>query len=262
MEILEEFRASGLDVSELPGNTGKLRLALDLAAELRARARLRVLDVGCAGPEPLNLWLPFRPLWHRLELVAVDVAGLERVEARARELGLALGTRAASATDLRAFRGFDAVVSTQVLEHVREWPRAVREMAAALRPGGVLFVTCDSGDAARPPAERVRLVGKRAFARARSRWPALERVPVSGEWERGPQTEELRAAAVAAGLDVERLEPYSLRALKRVQRAAGSTSRQVWLALEESLATDGAAPLAEYAILYLRARRSPAAPER
>jgi SAM-dependent methyltransferase len=262
VEVLEEFRASGLDLSELPGNTGKLRLALDLAAELRAAGRMRVLDVGCAGPEPLNLWLPFQPLWDRLELVAADVAGLDRVEARARDLGLALETRAASAIDLRAFRGFDAVVSTQVLEHVREWRRALGEMAAALRPGGALYATCDSGDTARPRAERVRLTGKRAFARARARWPALERAPVSGEWERAPRAEELRAAAVAAGVDVERLERYSLRALKRVQRAAGSETRQLWLALEESLAADGGARPDDYAILYLRARRPPDVAER
>ena len=257
MDVLQEFRASGLDLSELPGNTGKLRLALDLAAQVRVAGRIRVLDVGCAGPEPLNLWLPFRPLWDRLELVAVDVAGLDRVEARALELGLPLETRAASATDLGTFRGFDAVVSTQVLEHVRDWPRAVGEMAAALRTGGVLYATCDSGETARGRAELVRLAGKRAFARARSRWPALGRAPVSGEWERGPQADELRAAAVAAGLDIERLEPYSLRALKRVQRSAGSRTRQLWLALEESLAAEGGAPAGEYAILYLRARKPP-----
>jgi SAM-dependent methyltransferase len=255
VEVLDEFRASGLDLSELPGNTGKLRLALDLSAQVRAAERLRVLDVGCAGSEPLNLWLPFRPLWDRLELVAVDVAGLDRVEARAQELGLPLETRVASATDLGAFRGFDAVVSTQVLEHVREWRRGVSEMAAALRPRGVLYATCDSGETARPRAELVRLAGKRVFARVRVRWPVLERAPFSGEWERAPRADELRTAAVAAGLDVERLEPYSLRALKRLQRVAGSRTRQLWLALEQSLAADGGAPAGDYAILYLRARR-------
>ena len=255
MHTLDEFRDSGLDLSELPGNTAKLRLALDLSAQLVERGRLRILDVGCAGPEPLNLWLPFRPLWEQVELVGVDVTGLERVERRARELGIALDTQRASATDLSALRGFDAVVSTQVLEHVPDWHGALHEMRNALATAGVLYLTCDSGETRRPPPERLRLVGKRAFARARSRVAALDRVPVSGEWERGPTRDELRAAARAAGLAIERLEPYSLRALKIAQRPAGSESRQLWLALEESLAGDGGVPIGEYAVLYLRARR-------
>jgi SAM-dependent methyltransferase len=255
VRTLDELRESELDLSELPGNTAKIRLALDVAAELRERGSLRVLDVGCAGPEPLNLWLPFRPLWDRLELVGVDVAGLERVRHRARELGLAVETRVASAIDLAAFRGFDAVVSTQVIEHVIEWRRAVRELRDALAPGGKLYVTCDSGETQRPRVERFRLVGKRAFARARSRVAALERVPLSGEWERGPTRAELHDAARDAELEVERLQPYALRALKVAQRAAGPQTRQLWLALEESLARDGGAPGGDYAVLYLRARR-------
>ena len=42
------------------------------AAQLREHGRLRVLDVGCAGPQPLELWEPFRPYFDRLELVGVD----------------------------------------------------------------------------------------------------------------------------------------------------------------------------------------------
>ena len=119
---LEEFRGSGLAADSLPGNSSKLRLTLDLAALASRRRHLRVLDVGCAGPEPLTLWQPFVPIRDQIELVGVDVAGLDRTEVRARELGLEIDLRHVSASDLTAAFGdasFDAVVSTQVFEHLQ-----------------------------------------------------------------------------------------------------------------------------------------------
>src|SRR5215213_7272496 len=118
---LEEFRESGLAAESLTGNSAKLRLTLDLAALASRLGRLRVLDVGCAGPEPLNLWGPFAPVLDRIELVGVHIAGLDRAKARARELGLDVELRHASASGLTAAVGeasFDVVVSTQVLEHL------------------------------------------------------------------------------------------------------------------------------------------------
>jgi hypothetical protein len=72
-------------------------LTLDLAALTSRQRHLRALDVGCAGPEPLNLWEPFVPLRDFLEVVGVDVAGLDRTEARARVLGFDVELRDVSA---------------------------------------------------------------------------------------------------------------------------------------------------------------------
>ena len=248
--VLDEFEASGLDLRSLPGNAAKLRLILDLAARVRESERLRVLDVGCAGPEPLNLWEPFVPFFDRLQLVGVDVRGLDRVEARARELGLTMEVRQGTALALDG--EYDAVVSTQVLEHLPDWRAGLAQMARVLRPGGTLYVTCDSGDLRRALAARARLVAKRAYARL-----PVKPLPVSGEWERGPRLEELGDAARSVGLELERLDRYALHDVKTAQRHAGSTTRQLWLALEETLAaeTRGRLDPGLYGILYLRARR-------
>ena len=260
---LEEFQESGLAAGSLTGNSGKLRLTLDLAALASRLGRLRVLDVGCAGPEPLNLWQPFVPLRDLVELVGVDIAGLDRTEARARELGLDVELRHVSATGLTAAFGeasFDVVASTQVLEHLQDWRDALREMGHVLRPGGTLFVTCDSGDVRATVGKRTRLSGKRAYAALRRRMPAVGKVGntfVSGEWERGLRKSELGEALSVAGLDVERLEWYCLHCVKVAQRHAGSVTRLLWLSMEEALAKESAESIdpSLYAIIYARARR-------
>ena len=261
--VLDEIAASRLALDRLRGSSAKMRLALDLEAELRRRGRLRVLDVGCAGPSPLNLWKPFVPLREQLELVGVDVAGLERADTRARELGLVFQPRQASADELvRTFgeAAFDAVVSTQVLEHLPDWWAALREMRDVVAPGGILYVTCDSGELARPPTERVRLAGKRVYARVWSRLgrqPPARRLFPSGEWERAPRAADLAAAAHRLGLEIERLAPYALRTVKEAQRPAGPVTQQLWLALEEALLAEagGTVDAGLYSLLYLRARR-------
>jgi SAM-dependent methyltransferase len=260
--VLREFAESGLALDRLSGNSAKLRLSLDLAARLREEGRLRVLDVGCAGPDPLNLWEPFAPFRSALEVVGVDIEGLDRVRSRARELDFPIEVREGSALalgDVVDGGSFDAVVSTQVLEHLRDWRGGLREMARALKQGGVLYLTCDSGELTRSAALRARLAGKRVYAVAAERIPALARVGasvVSGQWERGPRLAELREAAGRAGLEVERLERYCLHDVKAAQRHAGASTRQLWLALEEALSREAGEAVDPrlYGILYLRAR--------
>lgn len=261
---LEEFRQSGLAAESLTGNSAKLRLTLDLAALASRLGRLRVLDVGCAGPEPLNLWQPFVPLRDQFELVGVDIAGLDRAEARSHELGLGIELHQVSASGLTSAFGeasFDVVASTQVLEHLYDWRDALGEMGRVLRPGGTLLVTCDSGDVRTKPGKRTRLAGKRAYASVRRRMPAVGQLGdnlVSGEWERGLRKSELGEALSVAGLEVERLEWYCLHCVKVAQRHAGSVTRLLWLAMEEALAKESAKSIdpSLYAIIYAKARRS------
>jgi SAM-dependent methyltransferase len=261
--VLQEFGRSGLALDALAGNTGKLRLSLDLAALASGGKRLRVLDVGCAGPDPLNLWEPFVPLAAQVDLVGVDVQGLDATRQRARALGLPVELRSVSAlalTDHFERESFDAVVSTQTLEHIPSWRTAFAEMAGVLRPGGTLFLTCDSAHLYRPRPDRFRLAAKRRYAALAQRASWVHRIGsrvVSGEWEAGRAMSDLRSEADRLGLTVERLAPYSLRDAKKAQARAGSSARQLWLAFEEMLwlEADGRVDLGLYALLYLRARK-------
>jgi len=262
-DVFGELAQSGLDLDRLTANPGKLRLSLDLAALIITGPRLRILDVGCAGPTPLNLWEPFGNLFSGFDLVGVDVRGIERAAARARQSGIPIELRNASALELtREFgqESFDAVVSTQVLEHVRDWRRALAEMREVLRSGGTMLLTCDSRHFQRSVGTRLRLRGKRAYAALRDRAGIIGRVGdrfVSGEWEKGQTMLELREAADRLGLVVEQLSPYTLGYVKQAQHQAGGGTRQAWLALEEELARESRTPLdlRLYTMLYLRARR-------
>jgi SAM-dependent methyltransferase len=252
---LTALLASGLALDRLPGNSAKIRLALDLAGVVNARGHVRALDVGCAGRSPktppLNVWEPLVPLAEGLDLLCTDVADLGRVEARARELGLAFAFERADALQLRAQLGaetFDVVVSTQVLEHVREWERALAEMRAVLRPGGVLLLTCDAEAGRR---RSFRLAAKRIY----SRLPSNSLLPWSGEWERGIACPALARASTAAGFVVDRIGLYGLRDVKRAQADAGPATRMLWLALEEAIARESTDPdPTAYTTVYLRAR--------
>jgi SAM-dependent methyltransferase len=262
--ILAEFAESGLALDALGGNSAKLRLSLDLASMLpSARAPLHILDVGCAGPLPLNLWEPFVPLARKMKLVGVDVAGLDHARARSAALGDIMEVHEADASNLTKTFGpgtFDVVVSTQVLEHLPNWQLALGEMTHVLRAGGTLLVTCDSGEFDVGIGGRARLVAKRAYARLTSRRPWAGRFVgerLSGQWQRAPRRDELRKTAERFGLDVERLQLYCIGQVKRAERSAGTAARQLWLALEEALPADELDPIAHiYAVIYLRAQRA------
>jgi SAM-dependent methyltransferase len=262
-QLLAELERSGLALDRLKTNPGKLRLSLDLAAVVAAKSRPRVLDVGCAGPTPLNLWEAFEPLFGDFDLAGVDVRGIDRADDVARRLRIPITLREASALELTQEFGrdaFDAVVSTQVLEHVREWHRAMAEMRDVLRPGGAMLLTCDSRHVTRRWGTRFRLQGKRAYAVLREHAGVVSRLGdlfVSGEWERGQTVTELREAALELDLEVEQLRAYTLGDVKQAQRHAGSGARQAWFILEEELARESSTPpdLGLYTMLYLRARR-------
>jgi SAM-dependent methyltransferase len=195
---------------KLPGNSAKIRLLLDLIE----RRPERVLDVGCGD---LALWEAVDDL---PQVVGVDVAlppsRVPRIE-----------RRQASAHALPFDGGeFDAVVSTQMLDDLRDRAGALREMARVLRRGGSLFLTCDSGEAPQSWRARVR------------------RVP------RGPALEELRAEAAAAGFRVEELRRYGRSDLKRVQGELSGSERLATLEQEERASVDDPH---EWGLLYLRA---------
>jgi SAM-dependent methyltransferase len=100
----------------------------DLYPELRTRlAELRgsVLDVGC-GTKPYRVWLRQADRY-----VGLDVSADGQPDVLV-EPGKPWPLEDAS---------FDALISTQVLEHVTDLDNVVREMARVLRPGATAVIT-------------------------------------------------------------------------------------------------------------------------
>jgi ubiquinone/menaquinone biosynthesis C-methylase UbiE len=109
-------------------------------AMLEPRAGELILDVGCGNGRDL---LPLAQLGCRC--VGVDYSPAMIQEAR-RDLAAAgiaaMDLLVGDATRLSfADASFDKVFASEVIEHIPDWPAAIREMARVLRPGGTVAIT-------------------------------------------------------------------------------------------------------------------------
>jgi 2-polyprenyl-3-methyl-5-hydroxy-6-metoxy-1,4-benzoquinol methylase len=108
----------------------------------RDLAGRQVLEIGC-GRGGFACWLAQQP--HApAELVAADfsTAAVEKAKAFARDKAPGVRWEVADIQRLDQFGAdFDTVISCETIEHVPEPPKAVRELARVLKPGGRLFLT-------------------------------------------------------------------------------------------------------------------------
>lgn len=228
----------------LTGNLAKVRVLEDLIEELpRGEGRARILDVGCAGPSPLNLWEPFlaSPEAPPIEIHGVDVdpAGVEAVRKLAQRRGWSQIARleVGSAYDLpRLFPtgAYDAVVSTQVLEHLARPAEFLAGAAGALKVGGACYVTFDSGHF--PPHDP----GWKVLARR-----VLVALGKERYHERGLTESEVEGMARACGMTTVETRFYNLHDLKRIHNHEVSADRknrlaETWMELEDFLNDDRA----------------------
>ncbi|MGO8953617.1 MAG: bifunctional 2-polyprenyl-6-hydroxyphenol methylase/3-demethylubiquinol 3-O-methyltransferase UbiG [Rhodomicrobium sp.] len=147
---------------------------------------LSVIDIGCGGgilSEPLAR-------------LGAGVTGIDPVEesigvakAHAQALGLAIAYRSATAEDIvREGQVFDAVIASEVVEHVADVDSFLRTCRALCKPGGLLILstlnrTAKSYGLAIVAAERV-----------------LGLVPPgTHDWKKFIKPEELEASLSAAG---------------------------------------------------------------
>jgi cyclopropane-fatty-acyl-phospholipid synthase len=101
---------------------------------------MRVLDLGC-GWGSLSLWIAER--FPRCEITAVSNSKLQResILADARARGLDPFRVETADVNVYAPEGrFDRVVSVEMVEHVRNWPRLLGRVASWLEPEGRAFV--------------------------------------------------------------------------------------------------------------------------
>lgn len=105
----------------------------------RALAGLTVLDIGCGGG---LLSEPMTRLGAKVTGVDADAAGIAAATAHAEAAGLQIDYRAGAAEELVAEgRRFDAVVASEVIEHVADRDAFADALADLVVPGGVLVLT-------------------------------------------------------------------------------------------------------------------------
>jgi SAM-dependent methyltransferase len=157
----------------------------------------RILDCGCG----MGFWLFAMQRLRRLELVGVD-ADPARLDWAERE-GVAAELVRADAQALPFPDGsFDGVLMSEVLEHLPDDGRALREVRRVLRPGGVLAISV-------PNARFPFWWDPISATRARLGRPPIRSGPVVGIWtnhERLYTARQLSERVTSAGFEVERIE--------------------------------------------------------
>jgi 2-polyprenyl-6-hydroxyphenyl methylase/3-demethylubiquinone-9 3-methyltransferase len=113
-------------------------MALARRHYLSARS-LDVLDIGCGAGTQCRIWAQ---RGHRVTGIDVSAPLIATAGRRAREARLGIRFDVGSATDLPyADATQDVVLLPQLLEHVPDWQRCLREAVRVLRPRGLLYLS-------------------------------------------------------------------------------------------------------------------------
>lgn len=223
----------------LTGNTAKVHIIKRLAEAFAAEPNrvFRVLDVGITGPEPLNFWKPL--FSHRnFELYGIDIDAPSIEKLKSQPLPVQVKRlEALSGYDLeKAFEKnwFDIVVSTQVLEHMRQPLRCLQAIAGVLKPGATLHLCYDNGDYPRRENRLKELLKDLVVAVMRSERYHDKDLP----------SVEVRAMLELAGFRIAAQRFYNLHPLKAVHNRETPPERQdalmeEWLRFEDYLNDSG-----------------------
>jgi len=126
------------DESLAAGEEAMLRLYAERA---RFADGQEILELGC-GWGSLSLWLAERYPHSRITAVSHSRTQKEFVDAEAQKRGFAnltIVTCDMNDFDIAAAR-FDRVVSIEMFEHMKNWPRLLANVTRWLKPGGLFFL--------------------------------------------------------------------------------------------------------------------------
>jgi cyclopropane-fatty-acyl-phospholipid synthase len=110
------------------------------AARAEVANGMDILDLGC-GWGSFSLWAA-DSLPH-CQILAVSNSHLQGNFIRETAVGRSLSGVEVTTADMNTFdpgRSFDRIISVEMFEHLRNWPRMLRRVAGWLKPGGKLFV--------------------------------------------------------------------------------------------------------------------------
>jgi len=101
---------------------------------------MRILELGC-GWGSLSLWMARRYPESRIVAVSNSASQRKYISARATERHLTnLQVITADMNDFSTDQRFDRVVSVEMFEHMRNWPRLLERINTWLLPEGKLFI--------------------------------------------------------------------------------------------------------------------------
>lgn len=101
---------------------------------------MNILELGC-GWGSLSLWMAQHYPRSRIVAVSNSASQREYISAEATERHLSrLQVVTADMNDFSTDQSFDRVVSVEMFEHMRNWPRLLERISAWLAPKGKLFI--------------------------------------------------------------------------------------------------------------------------
>lgn len=108
-----------------------------ILASIDNKKKLDILDFGCGIGIPA---FTFAEKGHRV--TAMDIAGtgtLEFLKSRAQKHGVSMQFADSAGGAPALTEQYDAIIAMDSIEHIKDWPTVVAELASHLKPGGLLF---------------------------------------------------------------------------------------------------------------------------
>lgn len=195
------------------------RFARD-TSNLKSLNGLNLLDVGCGGgilSEPLaRLGASVTGIEPAPESIAV-------AKAHAEEADLAIDYRAAAAEELLAEgRTFDAVIASEVIEHVDDPAAFIKTLTGLARPGGLVLVSTLN-----------RTLKSFALAIVGAEY-VLRWIPAgTHDWQKFVTPDEMQSYCAAAGLDVSDVTGMIYDPLRDRWRLGRDSGCNYWVTAEK-----------------------------
>lgn len=112
---------------------------LKLIGPQQSQLHLKVADIGCGAGTQSFLWAE---LGYQVFGIDINQPLIDLAHQRSTELGREVIFCVGSATDLPWSDGsMDVCLVPQLLEHVVDWERCLKEFIRILKPGGILYIS-------------------------------------------------------------------------------------------------------------------------